>query len=139
MSMTLEMTLEKALAALTARDNEHSNAGATIRSQTQVIAARTEEVACKDHQIASLKRDNACLSRQVEWFERQLFDTKSEKRMFDNPEQGADMFEASGVESGSTASPSSDDDQAGLCRSGGREEEKEDAPAGQEEPGQCRQ
>ncbi len=76
--MTLEMAFKKALAALTAKDNELADANATILSLRQENASRTLE-------IASLKR-------RIEWFARQLFGTWSEKRMFDSPEQGPDMF-----------------------------------------------
>ena len=48
----------------------------------------------KDQQIQTQAKQIAALQRQIDWFQRQLFGRKSEKRLIENPQQAvlADLF-----------------------------------------------
>ncbi|MFT6917231.1 MAG: transposase, partial [Motiliproteus sp.] len=56
--------------------------------KTPVSAQHTAHLtAPPSDEVAVLREENAVLKRRVEWFERQLFGQKSEKRPVDNPYQ----------------------------------------------------
>lgn len=53
---------------------------ANTLQQSALVAALTDE-------ITALKSDVKQLNRQLDWFKKQLFGSKSEKRVLDNPDQ----------------------------------------------------
>ena len=55
-------------------------------------------------QVAALQAENAALKQQLDWFKRQLFGRKSEKRLIDNPDQ-LDLADALGAGSGQSVQP----------------------------------
>ena len=86
--------------------------------------------------VTSLTQEIASLRRQIEWFKRQLFGATSERQTVRTPEQGRDMFEAAGVESGAETAPSSDDDaQDDPSTGAGQAEEKKKRKRGKKKRG----
>ena len=61
-----------------------TSAPAVSRSEFDVLMTLVK-VQQQEREILLVK--NAELTRQVEWFRRQLFGSKSEKRLIDNPQQ----------------------------------------------------
>ena len=53
----------------------------------QVASRRAESSHVIDDDVAALKAENDALRRQLDWFQRQLFGRKSEKRLIENPDQ----------------------------------------------------
>jgi transposase len=55
-------------------------------------------------QVTALQVENASLKQQLDWFKRQLFGRKSEKRLIDNPDQ-LDLADALGTDTDQTTAP----------------------------------
>ena len=87
-------------------------APATLEEALAALAEAKEALAEANEALAEARGENADLRLQLDWFKRNVFGRRSEKRISDLPQPQETLFEAAGVDPGPADDAAADDDAA---------------------------